>query len=115
MSQVGNGIKILAPFPTNQKTILLNGKGVNTEVIQGLRFMNVPYEDIHNLGVVAGSVKVLLTEEGTDPDNPDDQDNSNTIMPQGLFAEGLAPVQNIGGSDDVLQLIAAEFPRNKNT
>lgn len=50
--------RILSPFPTTSKNIILTGKGVSSKVVNGEKFLRVPYEDSHVQGVTAGYIDV---------------------------------------------------------
>jgi hypothetical protein len=51
-------IRILSPFPSGVKTILLEAKGVNHTYVNGERFMKMAYADAYKQGMVAGYVEI---------------------------------------------------------
>lgn len=51
-------IRILSPFPSGVKNILLEGKGVNHTYVNGERFMKMAYSNAHKQGVDLGYVEI---------------------------------------------------------
>lgn len=90
-------MRMIAPFPASLTAIYISGRGGNTEVINTETFVDVPYEDYHNLGIEVGRVKVWKDE-----------------FQPGLYSPISALTETTDGGNTVVQLeLQADFPKNR--